>query len=205
MQGGVYVAKAPEFAAVADTLNKQIQERDARLAELADPATWFKKYGEPAIDPRLKTLEEQIGELKARLEAATPKPQDVWVSQNRDKLYAQQNGQQVLTPAGHAYNQTWNRLASEGKLSEADIHDRASLAANAVMQFYQPPASPVQPAQPPQTFMQAAAGYQPQPGFNLPGTPLSNGNPQPQVFANSRGFPDWDQITAGVLNGTISR
>lgn len=197
----MYVPKAPEAQAIADSLNQQIQERERTLTELNDPAGWLKKHGEQVFDPRFKTLEQRIEQLQIQLADAAPKPHVQWVEQNRDKLYSEQNGQRVFSPAGNAYNQTWQQLADLGFTDVRQLHASASQAALAAMRAYPPQAPPP----PPQTFMQAAQGYQApiNPGFTAPGAPLSNQNPQQSTPVDSRGMPDFNQIAAGILNGSI--
>jgi hypothetical protein len=197
----MYVPKAPEAQAIADSLNAQIQSREQTLAELNDPTKWLQKHAEPVFDTRFKTLEQRIEQLQNQIAEAAPKPHLQWVEQNKAHLYSEQNGQRVFSPAGNAYNQTWQQLADLGYTDVKQLHASASQAAMAAMKAYQ--AAP--PAQPPQTFMQAANGYSGQmnPGFTAPGTSMSNQNPQTATPMNSKGMPDWDAIQTGILNGSI--
>jgi hypothetical protein len=202
MRGGMYVPKAPEAQAIADSLNQQIQAREQVLSELNDPTSWLKKHGEPVFDTRFKTLEQRIEQLQNMLAEAAPKPHVQWVEQHKDQLYTEQNGQRVFSPAGNAYNQTWQQLADLGYTDVKQLHASASQAALAAMRAYQPAA----PAPPPQSFMQAAQQYQApvNPGFTAPGTMLSNQNPQTVTPVNTLGLPDFDAIAAGILNGSIT-
>lgn len=201
MRGGVYVAKAPEAGAIADSLNRQLQDRERTLQELHDPQSWLKKHGEQVFDPRFQTLEQKIAQLESQLAAAKPKPHEQWVAQHQDQLYQEQNGQRVFSPAGNAYKNTWDQLATMGYTDVDVLHASASQAAMAAMQAAPAPA-------PQQTFLQAAAASSRPltPGFNLPGTSLSNQqNPQDNIPVNSRGMPDWNAIQAGLANGSIPR
>lgn len=197
----MYVPKAPEAQAIADSLNLQIQAREQTLAELNDPAGWLRKHGEPVFDTRFKTLEQRLEQLQNQITEAAPKPHLQWVEQNKASLYTEQNGQRVFSPAGNAYNQTWQQLADLGYTDVRQLHTAASQAALAAMRAYQ--SAP--PAQPPQTFMQGAQQYQApiNPGFTAPGTPLSSQSPQAPTPVNSLGLPDWNAIQAGILNGSI--
>jgi len=202
MQGGMYVPKAPEAQAIADSLNQQLQAREQVLAELNDPAGWLRKHGEPVFDTRFKTLEQRIEQLQAQLAEAAPKPHIQWVEQHKDQLYTDQNGQRVLSPAGNAYNQTWQQLVDLGYTDVGQLHTSASQAALAAMRASQAAA----PAAPPQTFMQAAQNYPApvNPGFTAPGTPLSNQNPQTVIPTTPQGMPDFNAIVSGVMNGSIT-
>jgi hypothetical protein len=205
-KGGLYVAKAPEAHAIAEGLNAQQRERDQILTGLRDPESWLRKAGQNVYDPQLRAMEQHIRQLEERIQASVPKPHEQWIAQHRDALYVEQNGQRQFTPAGQVYNNTWAQMEQMGVKDERVMHLAASQAAQVAFTANQMPAG--SPPTQLQTFMQAAAGYQQplNPGFTMPGTPLSNQQrPQNTTPVNTRGMVDWDALQAGLLNGSIPR
>lgn len=196
-QGGFFVAKSAEMQPLAAAAN---QEQFKLLqAEAA-------KQAQTAFNPVIEQMKQQMEQLKQQVQAVQPKPHTDWIQQHREYLYAKDvagNVTPTRTPAGDVYYRAWNEAQARGLSDESVLHE---IAKSKVEGFWMASgAAAQQPAQPQQTFMQAAAAapYSPNPGFNAPGTTISqqtpNGYNMPGV--NNQGMPDWDYLMNQHLAG----
>lgn len=196
-QGGFFVAKSAEMQPLAAAANQE--QFKVLQAEAA-------KQAQTAFNPVIEQMKQQMEQLKQQVQAVQPKAYDSWLQQHREYLYAKDvagNITQTRTPAGDVYYRAWNEAQSRGLNDESVLHE---IAKSKVEGFWMASgAATQQPAQPPQTFMQAAAAapYSPNPGFNAPGTTISqqtpNGYNMPGV--NNQGMPDWDYLMNQHLAG----
>lgn len=202
LENGQWVAKQAAATQLAQQLNQRIAEAQARQAELADPDTFFAKYGKKAINENIAPLQAELAELKQQyqqmqqeLYKAVPKPHEAWVKQNEAQLWTtNQLGQRVPSPAGKAYGDAWDLAQSYGMAAE-DIHKFASVAATPYMTQQQaPPAVP----QPQQSWMQQTLQNPPvhNPAFNAPGTSFTNSVPPHQRASSldNDGLPSFQRL-----------
>jgi len=201
LENGQWVAKQAAATQLAQQLNQRIAEAQARQAELADPDTFFAKYGKKAISENLAPLQTELAELKQQyqqlqqeLYKAVPKPHEAWFKQNEAQLWTtNQLGQRAPSPAGKAYSDAWDLAQSYGLAAE-DIHKFASTAATPYLTQQAPPAAP----QPQQSWMQQTLQNPPvhNPAFNAPGTSFTNSVPPHQRASSldNDGLPSFQRL-----------
>ena len=185
LQNGQWVANNPLATQLAGQLNQQIVEAQARQAELADPVSFFNKYGSQAIktnlDPleqKLAALEQQYQTLQQQMFESAPKPWDGFMKQNEAQLWTTDPaGQRTPSAVGKVYHDAFE-MARQYGMSPADIHKFAETATKPYLQQTQQA-----PAQPQQSWMQQVTAHQAptDPSFNRPGTVLNNGVPPGQM------------------------
>lgn len=184
LQNGQWVATNPLASQLAGQLNQQIMEAQARQAELADPVSFFKKYGSDALKENLTPMQAELAELKAQYQAlqsqiaeAAPKPWDGFLKQYDAQLWTTDpSGQRVPSPVGKVYHDAFE-IARQSGLSAAEIHKLAEMATRPYLQQAQ------QPTTPQQSWMQQVTTNQAptDPSFSRPGTVLNNGVPPGQM------------------------
>ncbi len=204
LQNGQWVATNPLATQVAQQLNTQALEAQARQAELADPRSFISKYGKEVFEQALSPLQEQMKQvlernqrLEQQLSAMTPKPHESWIKEHEAKLWTTDPaGQRVPTQAGAAYRDAWDLAANSGVTDPTAAHQIASMAASAYLQSTQPAAPP----QPPQPWLQQVLQRPPvsDPSFNAAGTVLNNSVPPQQrgVPLDNQGFPTFEGLQA---------
>ena len=204
LQNGQWVATNPLATQVAQQLNTQALEAQARQAELADPRSFISKYGKEVFEQALSPLQEQMKQvlernqrLEMQLSAMTPKPHESWIKEHEAKLWTTDPaGTRVPTQAGAAYRDAWDLAANSGVTDPTAAHQIASMAASAYLQSTQP-AAPPQPQQP---WLQQALQRPPvsDPSFNAAGTVLNNSVPPQQrgVPLDNQGFPTFAGLQA---------
>lgn len=209
---GRYISKYPDFQGIAERANTERMKAEQALQELSNPNQWIRKNGAEVIEDFLKPLKEEVQSLRQQLQATMPKPHEAWVSKYDAHLRIKdQAGNTVeLTPMGKVYDQVYRATQARGIRDPQVLHDAASQAAEALLQYTQPmQQAPVQQAPAaPLTFAQAAAQSQlpNNPGFNLPGTQLSRHQPQQGVIpVTNQNTVDFHGLAAGILNGSIPR
>lgn len=203
LENGQWVAKQPAASTLAQQLNQQILEAQARQAELADPAAFIAKYGKTAIEQyltpvqkELEALKQQNALLQQELSKAVPKPHEAWIKQNEAVLWTtDQNGTRTPSAAGKAYGDAWDMAANYG-MSPEDVHKFAMTAATPYLTAVAQPAPQPQP----QPWMQQVLQNPPvpNPAFNAPGTQLNNSVPPQQrdVFLDNDGLPSFARLQA---------
>lgn len=200
---GQWTATSPMAQEVAVQMNRLVMEAQVRQAEMADPATWIKKYGADVlkemvtpIQTELDTIKQQNQALQQQLANSQPKPYEAWINQHEAQLWAADaTGRKVHTSAGKAYHDAWAAAENAGVQDPAALHNIASLTATPYLTQPQQQA----PAQPQQTFMETVAHQRPQDSsFNLPGSTFSSQVPPGQLGfpVNNKGFPDWSAMQA---------
>lgn len=202
LENGTWVAKHNAAQSMAQQLNQQIVEAQARQAELADPASFIRKYGSAAFEEMMKPLKAELDLIKQRnqmleqqLEKTIPKPHEAWVKQNEAVLWTTDpSGQRTPSVAGKAYSEAWD-MAAKYNMAVEDVHKFAMTAAAPYMQQTQQ-----QPAQPQQSWMQQTLQNPPaaNPAFNAPGTVLTQTVPPQQrdAILGPDGFPDFNRMMA---------
>lgn len=202
LENGQWVAKQPAAGQLAQQLNQQILEAQARQAELSDPAAFIAKYGKTAIEQYLTPLQKEMEALKQQnlqlqhdIAKSTPKPHEAWIKQNEAVLWTtDQNGTRTPSVAGKAYGDAWDMAANYGMTAE-DVHRFAMTAATPYLTTVTQQAPQPQP----QPWMQQVLQNPPaqNPAFNAPGTFLSNVPPQQQnVFLDNDGLPSFARLQA---------
>lgn len=203
LENGQWVAKQPAAGQLAQQLNQQILEAQARQAELADPAAFIAKYGKTAIEQyltpvqkELEALKQQNMQLQQELSKAVPKPHEAWIKQNEAVLWTtDQNGTRTPSAAGKAYGDAWDMAANYG-MSPEDVHKFAMTAATPYLTTVTQQAPQPQP----QPWMQQVLQNPPvpNPAFNAPGTQLNNSVPPQQrdVFLDNDGLPSFARLQA---------
>lgn len=198
LQNGQWVAANPLASQLAGQLNQRIVEAQARQAELADPVSFFRKYGKQALQEDLTPLQQELNALKEQyqhlqrqvLEAA-PKPWDGFMKEYETQLWTTENGARVPSPAGKVYHDAFE-MARQYGMSPADIHKFAETATRPYLQ--QPQAAPPQQT----SWMQGVMTNpgQTDPGFNRPGTVLNNSVPpgSAAVPRTNDGFTSFDLL-----------
>lgn len=184
LQNGQWVAVNPLATQLAGQLNQQIVEAQARQAELADPVSFFKKYGGDALKENLTPMQAELAELKAQYAAlqtqiaeSAPKPWDGFMKQYDAQLWTtDQSGQRQPSDVGRVYRDAFEMARTYG-MSPVDTHKFAETATKPYLQQTQ------QPVAPQQSWMQQVSTNQAQmdPSFNRPGTVLNNGVPPGQM------------------------
>jgi hypothetical protein len=203
LTNGQWVANNPAATSLAQQLNQRAAEAQARQAELADPASFIRKYGKDVFEEAVKPLKseiEQLREYNQRLQQeiakAVPKPHETWVKQNESALWTTDPaGQRKPSAAGQAYSDAWD-LGAKYNMAPEDLHQMAMNAAKP----YMTQTAPQPQAQPPQSWMQQVAANPPapNPAFNAPGTVLNNNVP-PQhrdPILGADGFPSYSRMQA---------
>lgn len=185
LQNGQWVATNPLAGQLATQLNNQILEAQARQAELADPVSFFKKYGTQAMQENLTPMQAELAALKEQYQTlqrqvfeATPKPWDGFMKQYESQLWTTDpSGQRAHSAAGKAYHDAFE-MAQQYQMSPGDAHKFAETATKPYLQQ-----QVQQPAAPQQSWMQQVAQNQvpTDPSFNRPGTVLNQGVPQGQM------------------------
>ena len=203
LENGQWVAKQPAAGQLAQQLNQQILEAQARQAELSDPSAFIAKYGKTAIEQYLTPLQKEMEALRQQnlqlqqdIAKSTPKPHEAWIEQNKAVLWTtDQSGTRTPSAAGKAYGDAWDMAANYGMTPE-DVHKFAMTAATPYLTTVTQQAP--QPQQP-QPWMQQVLQNPPaqNPAFNAPGTFLSNVPPQQQnVFLDNDGLPSFARLQA---------
>lgn len=204
LENGQWVAKQPAAGQLAQQLNHQLLEAQARQAELSDPVSFIAKYGKTAIEQYLTPLQKEMEALKQQnlqlqmdIAKSTPKPHEAWVEQNKAVLWTtDQNGTRTPSVAGKAYADAWDMAESYGMRAE-DVHKFAMTAATPYLTTVTQQAP--QP-QPPQPWMQQVLQNPPaqNPAFNAPGTFLNNSVPPQQrdVTLDNDGLPSFARLQA---------
>jgi hypothetical protein len=195
LQNGQWVATNPLATQVAQQLNNQALEAQARQAELADPRSFIAKYGKEAFEQFTTPLQEKLQQvlernqrLEQQLSSMIPKPHESWIKEHEAKLWTTDPaGARVPTAAGAAYRDAWDLAVNSGVTDPAAAHRIASMAASPYLQNSQPAAP--QPQQP--WMSQALQRPVSDPSFAAPGTVLNNVVPPQQrgVPLDNQGFP----------------
>lgn len=183
LQNGQWVANNPLAGQLAGQLNQQILDAQARQAELADPVSFFRKYGKQAMQEdltpmqaELTTLKEQYEALQRQIAESAPKPWDGFMKSYEAQLWTTDPaGQRVPSAVGKVYHDAFE-MARQYNMSPADIHKFAETATKPYLQVQAP-------AQPQQSWMQQVSQHpvNPDPSFSRPGTVLNNGVPPGQM------------------------
>ena len=206
LENGQWVAKQAAAGQLAQQLNHQILEAQARQAELSDPTAFIAKYGKAAIEQYLSPVQKEIENLRQQnlylhneISKNTPKPHEAWVKQNESVLWTtDQSGARTPSVVGKAYGDAWDMAASYG-MSAEDVHKFATTAVTpylATMNQQAPVATPA----PQQPWMQQVLQSPPaqNPAFNAPGTYLNNSVPHQQrdVSLDNDGLPSFARLQA---------
>jgi hypothetical protein len=200
-QNGQWVATNPLANDLVGQLNQQVMQQHQRLQELSDPKSFISQYGKDVIkqemDPLLQeiqTLKQQNAEMQRQFQSSRPKPYEGFLTTHAAAL---RNPDNSLTAVGQLYDSTWKTASAGGVTDEAILHKLAEAAVNPYLRAPAP-----QAAQPPQTFMQFAAQSQPSdPGFNSPGTVLTNAGQTPiGLPLTNRGMPDMRAMMSQLPN-----
>ncbi len=204
LENGQWVAKQPAAGQLAQQLNQQILEAQARQAELSDPSAFIAKYGKTAIEQYLTPLQREMEVLRQQnlqlqidIAKSTPKPYEAWIKQNEAVLWTtDQSGTRTPSAVGKVYADAWDMAASYN-LSAEDVHKFAMTATTPYLTTVTQQAP--QP-QPPQPWMQQVLQNPPaqNPAFNAPGTFLNNSvSPQQRdVTLDNDGLPSFARLQA---------
>ena len=200
LQNGQWVPVNPLANAVAAQLNQQIVEAQARQAELADPVSFFKKYGGDALkenlsplEQKLAALEQQYAALQTQLAESAPKPWDGFMKQYDAQLWTTDpSGARQPSAVGAIYRDAFE-IARQSGLPAAEVHKLAEMATKPYLQ--QQAAQPQAPQTP---WMQQVTNNQVplDPSFNRPGQSLNNGVPPGQlgIPRQNNGYTSFDLL-----------
>lgn len=198
---GQWVARNPAASQLAQQLNQQVLEVQARQAELADPESFIRKYGKKVFDSELESVKAELKAMRDELQAAqayaaqhAPKPWDGFIKQYEGQLWTTDHaGQRVHTQAGKAYHDAFE-MGKRYQMSPEDLHNFAVMATQPYLTNQQPT------AQPQQSWMQQVAASPPvaDPSFTQPGSLMNQQVPPTQrsVPLNNHGFPTFETLSA---------